>query len=133
MNSKFLLIILPFNLVTKSATVVLVLLNSVLVEAKVVFVVSKSFEVAEPFYFILILPIKFVLIILPFNLVVKSATTAFVLLNSVLVEAKFVFVVFKSFEVAEPFHSIKNESISHYFNKLICTSQIFLKFFFSDF
>jgi len=95
MNSKFLLIILPFNLVTKSATVVLVLLNSVLVEAKVVFVVSKSFEVAEPFYFILILPIKFVLIILPFNLVVKSATTAFVLLNSVLVEAKFVVVVSK--------------------------------------
>jgi hypothetical protein len=46
-------------------------------------------------------------IFLPFNLVVKSATAVFVLLNSVLVDAKFVFVVPKSFEVAEPFHSIK--------------------------
>jgi hypothetical protein len=46
------------------------------------------------------------LIFLPFNLVTKSATANLVLLNSVLVDAKFVFVVSKSFEVAEPFHSI---------------------------
>jgi hypothetical protein len=39
--------ILPFNWVVKSATADLVLLNSVLVEAKFVVAVSKSFEVAE--------------------------------------------------------------------------------------
>jgi hypothetical protein len=45
-------------LVAKSATADLVLLNSVLVEAKVVIVVSSSFEVAEPFYFIKINPVS---------------------------------------------------------------------------
>jgi hypothetical protein len=57
-KSKFSFLILPFNSVAKSATADLVLLNSVLVEAKVVFVVSKSFEVAEPFYLIKIKPIS---------------------------------------------------------------------------
>jgi hypothetical protein len=51
-KSKFSFLILPFNSVAKSATADLVLLNSVLVEAKVVIVVSRSFEVAEPFYLI---------------------------------------------------------------------------------
>jgi hypothetical protein len=45
-------------------------------------------------------------LILPFNLVVKSATADLVLLNSILVEAKFVVAVSKSFEVAEPIRSI---------------------------
>jgi hypothetical protein len=45
-------------------------------------------------------------LILPFNLVVKSATADLVLLNSVLVEAKFVIALSNSFEVAEPFRSI---------------------------
>jgi hypothetical protein len=40
-------LILPVDLVAKSATTDLVLFNSVLVKAKIVFVVSKSFEVAE--------------------------------------------------------------------------------------
>jgi hypothetical protein len=45
--------------------------------------------------------------------VAKSATVDFVLFNSVLVEAKLVFVVFKSVEVAEPFYSIKIKTISN--------------------
>jgi hypothetical protein len=40
-------LILPVDLVAKSATADFVLFNSVLVEAKIVFVVSKLFEVAE--------------------------------------------------------------------------------------
>jgi hypothetical protein len=50
---------------------------------------------------------KIHLIFLPFNLVVKSATTDLVLFNSVLVEAKVVFAVFKSFEIAVPFNQLK--------------------------
>ncbi len=46
---EFLISNLPFNSVAKSATANLVLFNSVLVEAKFVFVVSKSVEVAEQF------------------------------------------------------------------------------------
>jgi hypothetical protein len=59
-------------------------------------------------FFFSLLGIKmFNYLILPVDLVAKSATADFVLFNSVLVEAKFVFVVFKSFVVAESFHSIK--------------------------
>jgi hypothetical protein len=50
--------------------------------------------------------------ILPFNLVVKSATADFVLLNSILVEAKFVVAVSKSFEVAEQTRSIILKQVS---------------------
>jgi hypothetical protein len=46
-NKNFNYLILPFDLVAKSATANLVLFNSVLVDAKIVFVVSKLFEVAE--------------------------------------------------------------------------------------
>jgi hypothetical protein len=46
-NKNFNDLILPVDLVAKSATADFVLFNSVLVEAKIVFVVSKSFEVAE--------------------------------------------------------------------------------------
>ncbi len=50
--------------------------------------------------------------ILPFNLVVKSATADLVPLNSVLVEAKFVIAVSKSVEVAEPIRSIVLKQVS---------------------
>jgi hypothetical protein len=46
-DKTILFIILPFNLVVKSATADLVLFNSVIVEAKVFVVVSKSVKVAE--------------------------------------------------------------------------------------
>ncbi len=42
---------------------------------------------------------------LPFNIWVKSAIADFVLLNSVIVQAKFLVAVSKLFEVSEPFHS----------------------------
>jgi hypothetical protein len=79
-------------------------------------------------------PKKIHLIFLPFNLVAKSATADFVLFNSVnhsvFVEVKNALFaksfwkflsscrleVSKSFEVAEPFHPIKNEPISHILN-----------------
>jgi hypothetical protein len=64
-----------------------------------------------------------------FNLVAKSATADLVLFNSVIVEAKFVFAVSKSFEVAEQFHSVKTKAISNN----IFTSQIFFQIFFSNF
>ena len=44
------------------------------------------------------------LLILPFNILVKSATADFVPLNSVIVEAKFLVAVSNWFECAEPFH-----------------------------
>jgi hypothetical protein len=64
-------------------------------------------------FFQLVNKLKFFNYRLPLYSVAKSATADFVLFNSVLVEAKFVFVVFKSFEVAEPFHSIKTKTISN--------------------
>jgi hypothetical protein len=45
-------------------------------------------------------------------LVVKSSTADFVLLNSILVEAKFVVAVSKSFEVAEQTRSIILKQVS---------------------
>jgi hypothetical protein len=51
-------------------------------------------------------------LVLPFSLVVKSATADLVLLNSVLVDAKFVFAVSKSFDDAEPFRSIVLKQVS---------------------
>jgi hypothetical protein len=64
-------------------------------------------------FFQLVNKFKFFYYNLPLNLVAKSATADFVLFNSVLVEAKLVFVVFKSVEVAEPFYSIKIKTISN--------------------
>ncbi len=66
-------------------------------------------------------------LILPFNLVVKSATADFVLLNSVLVEAKFVFVFSNSVDVTEQFNSIKIKSISNK-QKYFYLSDVFSNF-----
>ena len=66
---------------------------------------------------------------LPINLVAKSATADFVLFNSVFVDAKFVFAVSKSFEVAElPFQSISFQSISKNKTILFLPLRSFLKF-----
>jgi hypothetical protein len=65
---------------------------------------------------------------LQFNLVVKSATADLVLINSVLVEAKFVFAVSKSFEVAERFHSIKIEIMSNNQQNYFYLSDLFSNF-----
>jgi hypothetical protein len=75
--------------------------------------ISLVLSVVEFKFFQLVIKLKFLNYSLPLNSVAKSATADFVLFNSVLVVAKFVFVVFKSFEVAEPFHSIKTKTISN--------------------
>jgi hypothetical protein len=69
--------------------------------------ISLARAVVKFKFFQLFNKLKFFNYSLPLNSVAKFVTADFVLFNSVLVEDKFVFVVFKSFEVAEPFHSIK--------------------------
>ncbi len=77
------------------------------------------------------------LFILPFNILVKSAMADFVLINSVIVKAKFLVAVSKLFEVSGPFYLNWKfiERILKISNKFISglASQIFFHISFSDF
>ena len=85
------------------------------------------------FYSSLVLKLLF---ILPFNILVKSATADFVLLISVIVEAKFLVAVSKLFEVSEQFYSnrkfieqllliVKTFKLNHFWT---CLSDLFSHF-----
>ncbi len=76
---------------------------------------------------------KISFLILPFNLVVKSETADFMLLNSVLAEAKFVVVVSKLFKMADPYHSIIFFKKIHVYLSINFTSQFFSQIFFDGF
>jgi hypothetical protein len=94
-----------------------------------------SFYLLNLYFFFFVFVISN-LFILPFNILVKFATADVVLLNSVIVEAKFVVAVSKLFEVSEQFYSkrkfieqlfliVKTFKFNHFWT---CLSDLFSHF-----